>query len=96
MKTGLSMVQMVVIKNSWESFRQIIIDFSKRLIKALKPIKAEIKTEIKKIKFQPRCHRIRIIGNHIISIKNKTKKRYRNIARAKLLLKRWDVTKERI
>ena len=74
------------IKSSLISFRQILMDFGRRIIKVLKPIRAEMQAEIKKIKS---CPRIRIIGNRVISLRNKNKKRYRNIARARLLLERW-------
>lgn len=90
---GIIIVQMLVVKDKLISFRQLLIDLGKRLIEVFKPIKAEIKAEIKKINFQHKYPHIRVRGNQIIIHKNKNKKRYRNIARVKTLLNRWGVVR---
>ena len=83
-------MEMPNLKRTMVSFRQILMNFGKQLIKAMLPIRAKVEAEQKNIAWDKiKLHPVtKLIYKHPF-IKNRDKKRWRNWARAKLLLERW-------
>ena len=75
-----------VLKRSLVSFRTMLRKFGEQFMSVFNPITITIKVEIIP-KAKIRVESIKLF-QHLSVISNKTKKRYRNIARARLLLGR--------